>query len=51
MQISRARKLEIENLHTFDACRKKVKDIALLDKQSPSLFAHEEDFTPYDLPF
>lgn len=51
LQISRARKLEIENLHTFDACRKKVKDIALLDKQSPSLFAHEEDFTPYDLPF
>ena len=51
LQISRARKLEIENLHTFDACRKKVKDIALLDKQSPSLFAHEEDFTPNDLPF
>ena len=25
--------------------------VPLLDKQSPSLFAHEEDFTPYDLPF
>ena len=51
LEISRARKLEIENLHTFSTYRKKVKDIALLDKESPSLFALEEECTSYDLPF
>ena len=51
LEISRARKLELEDVHTFASYRKKVKDIALLDKESPSLFAYEEECVGYDLPF
>lgn len=51
LEISRARKLELEDVRTFASYRKKVKDIALLDKDSPSLFAHEEAPPGYDLPF
>lgn len=51
LEISKARKHEIEDLHTFSSYRKKVKDIALLDKEMPSLFVYEEDFTGLDLPF
>lgn len=51
LEISRARKFEIEDIHTFSSYRKKVKDIALLDKSSPSLFAYEEECVGYDLPF
>ena len=51
LEISRARKFEIEDIHTFASYRKKVKDIALLDKESPSLFAYEEECVGYDLPF
>ena len=51
LEISRARKLELEDVRTFASYRKKVKDIALLDKESPSLFAYEEECVGYDLPF
>ena len=51
LEISKARKHEIEDLRTFSSYRKKVKDIALLDKEMPSLFVYEEDFTGHDLPF
>lgn len=51
LEISKARKHEIEDLHTFSSYRKKVKDIALLDKEMASLFVYEEDFTGHDLPF
>ena len=51
LKISCNRKLEIEDIRTFASYRKKVKDIALLDKESPTLFAFEEDFFGYDLPF
>lgn len=51
LEISRARKLEIEDLRTFSTYRKKVRDIALLEKEMPSLFAYEEECMGYDLPF
>ena len=51
LEISRKRKLEIEDIRTFSSYRKKVKDIALLDKESSTLFALEEEFLGYDLPF
>ena len=51
LEISRKRKLEIEDIRTFSSYRKKVKDIALLDKKSSTLFALEEEFLGYDLPF
>lgn len=51
LEISRKRKLEIEDIRTFSSYRKKVKDIALLDKESPTIFALEEEFLGYDLPF
>ena len=51
LQISCARKQEIEDLATFAAYRRKVKDIALLDKESPSLIAYEQEYLGYDLPF
>ena len=51
LEISKARKREIEDLRTCVAYRKKVKDIALLDKELPSLFAYEEEYMGYDLPF
>lgn len=51
LEISRNRKLEIEDSRTFASYRKKVRDIALLDKESPRFFAFEEEFLGYDLPF
>ena len=51
LEISRNRKLEIENMSTFANYRKKVKDIALLEKESPTLFAFDEELLGYDLPF
>ena len=51
LDISKARKREIEDLHTFASYRKKVKDIALLDKEMSSLFAYEENSSGYDLSF
>ena len=51
LEISRARKLEIEDIHTFASYRKKVKDIALLDKGTSTSFAFEEECLGYDLPF
>ena len=51
LEISRSRKLEIENIHTFASYRKKVKDIALLDKDISTLFTFEEECLGYDLPF
>ena len=51
LEISRNRKIEIEDVHTFASYRKKVKDIALIDKESPMLFALEEELLGYDLPF
>lgn len=51
LEISRNRKLEIEDSRTFASYRKKVRDIALLDKESPRVFAFEEEFLGYDLPF
>lgn len=51
LEISRNRKVEIEDIHTFASYRKKVKDIALLDKKSPTFFALEEELLAYDLPF
>ena len=51
LEISRNRKFEIEDIHTYASYRKKVKDIALLDNESPTLFAFEEEFVGYDLPF
>lgn len=51
LDISRNRKMEIERVATFASYRKKIKDIALLDREHPSLFLNEEDFASYDLPF
>ena len=51
LDISRARKQEIEDVRTYVSYRKKVKDIALLDKESPTLFAYDEECWGYDLPF
>lgn len=50
LEISRNRKLEIEDLHTFSAYRKKVKDIALLDKEGIPMLM-ESEANDYDLPF
>lgn len=51
LEISRNRKLEIEDIHMFANYRKKVKDIAFLEKESPTLFANEEEVWGFDLPF
>ena len=50
LKISRNRKHEIEDLHTFASYRKKVKDIAFLDKENASFLLKEEE-DGYDLPF
>ena len=50
LNISRNRKHEIEDLRTFTSYRKKVKDIALLDKENASFLLKEEE-DGYDLPF
>ena len=50
LEISRNRKLEIEDIHMFANYRKKVKDIAFLEKESPTLFANEEEVWGFDLP-
>ena len=50
LNISRNRKHEIEDLRTFASYRKKVKDIALLDKENASFLLKEEE-DGYDLPF
>ena len=50
LEISRNRKLEIEDFKTFNAFRKKIKDISILEKDiSPMLF--DTDTSGYDLPF
>ena len=51
LEISKARKHEIEDLRTFSSYRKKVKDIALLDRTSLTPFAYDEECLGYDLPF
>lgn len=51
LEISRSRKHEIEDIRTFTSYRKKVKDIAFLDQEAPSLFVSEEECMGYDLPF
>jgi hypothetical protein len=51
LDISLARKNEIEDLHTYVSYRKKIKDIALLDRTSPTPFVHDVECLGYDLPF
>lgn len=51
LEISKARKHEIEDLRTFSFYRKKIKDIALLDRTSLTPFAYDEECLGYDLPF
>lgn len=50
LEISRNRKLEIEDLNTFVSYRNKVKDIFLLDKEGIWTLA-DNDGLGYDLPF
>lgn len=50
LEISKKRKLEIEDHQTFNAFRKKIKDISIIDKGTlPLLF--ESETSGYDLPF
>ncbi len=48
--ISRKRKMEIENLHTYSDYRSKIKDIAKSEVSDPTLFVCENEFV-MDLPF
>ena len=48
--LSQNRKREIEQISNFTLFRKKIKDIAFLDKKG-LLSAREENLSNYDLPF
>lgn len=50
LELSRARRQEIDDLNTCFSYREKIKDIALAEATSP-LQIGEEDFGGYDLPF
>lgn len=51
LAISKARKVEIENLSTFSLYRKKIKDIAYTDNLKLQQINESDDYTGYDLPF
>ena len=50
LDISRRRRLEIEDIHTFTTYRTKLKDIVAMDELGFSM-AKESDIAGYDLPF
>jgi len=49
-ELSRKRRLEIENLNTYADYRSKIRDITKSEVLEPTLFACEEEIS-YDLPF
>ena len=50
LDISRRRRLEIEDIATFNTYRAKLKDISAMDESDLSV-AKESDMAGYDLPF
>lgn len=50
LEISRNRKLEIEDFKIFNAFRKKIKDISILEKDASQML-FDTDTSGYDLPF
>lgn len=51
LSLSKARKIEIENLSVFSEYRKKIKDIAVMDSLNSSSINENDDDAGYDLPF
>lgn len=51
LSLSKARKIEIENLSVFSEYRKKIKDITVMDSLNSSSINENDDDAGYDLPF
>lgn len=51
LEISKARKMEIENLNVFSVYRDKIKDIQLSEQLFPADSFCEDESNGYDLPF
>ena len=49
-EISKKRRIEIDNINTFHSYKSKIKDLIIYESTENGLFASEDDYT-YELPF